>query len=264
MLSSPFAVLQGATPHAIAHRGGAWEAPENSERAFQHAITLGFSFLETDIRATSDGVAVVFHDPSLDRTTDREGLIRELTWDTVSKARIHGREPILRLDELLESFPDVRFNLDVKEPNAIIPFVDTVRDSRAWDRICVGSFSHERLVRVRRLAGPRLATSLSPKEIINLRLRSLGLPVRWKPPKAACAQIPISFGAHILAESRFLAAAHELGWQVHVWTVDQPDVMSQLLELGVDGIMSDRPSTLKRVLDGLGLWPSFTPIDSAA
>lgn len=239
---------------AIAHRGGAWEEPENTRRAFQHSIDLGYSLLETDVRATKDDVAVVFHDAHLDRTTDAQGRIRELTWAEVSEARIHGREPILRLEELLRLFPDVGFNIDVKEECAIVPFLNIVRQERAWERICVGSFSHERLTRVRRMAGRRLATSLSPREVMSLFASSRGVPNRWRPPHAACVQIPVGFGGVRLAQPRFIDAAHALGWQVHVWTIDSAETMDELVALGVDGIMTDRPSLLRDVLRTRGLW----------
>jgi glycerophosphoryl diester phosphodiesterase len=252
---SSFPVLRGALPIGIAHRGGAWEAPENSERAFRHCVDLGFSFIETDVRATRDGVAIVFHDADLGRTTDASGLVREMTWQEVSEAKIHGREPILRLDEMLQRFPDTRFNIDVKEANAVAPFLGVVRQAGAWARVCVGSFNHHRLAQLRRLAGPRLATSLSPREVLALRATASGLPTRWTRPRAACVQIPVAMGGITFAESRLVETAHSFGWQVHVWTVDDEEMMSRLIELGVDGIMTDRPSLLRSVLGLLGRWP---------
>jgi glycerophosphoryl diester phosphodiesterase len=253
--TSKYPVLRGALPLGIAHRGGAWEAPENTIAAFRHAISLDFSFLETDVRATKDGVAVVFHDASLDRTTDADGVIREMTWDEIRGVKIHGRFPIMRLDQLLEEFPTARFNIDVKESNALVPFLEVVRAFAAWSRICVGSFSHARLQKVRRLAGPRLASSLSPKEVAALRLRSLGVPFRWRPPEAACVQIPVEIGGVRLVDAKLIEFAHALGWQVHVWTIDDSAIMAELLHLGVDGIMTDRPTLLRLVFAGQGLWP---------
>jgi glycerophosphoryl diester phosphodiesterase len=255
MPTSRFPVLDRPLPHAIAHRGGAWEEPENSERAFRHAVGLGYTFLETDIRATADGVAVVFHDASLDRSTDVRGVIRELPYREVAAARIHGRQPILTLARLLEEFGDTRFNLDIKEINAIVPFVDTVRAMSAWDRIVVGSFSSDRLRRVRRLAGPRLATSMAPREVAELWLQARRPRGSWRPPPVACVQIPPSFGKRVLVEPGLLALAHAHGWQVHVWTIDDPEQMVRLLDLGVDGIMTDRPRVLRDVLRDRGQWP---------
>lgn len=248
-----FAALQSGLPHAIAHRGGAWEAPENSELAFRNAVDLGFTYIETDIRATKDGVAVVFHDASLDRSTNGTGVVRELSYGAVAEARIHGRQQIMTLEQLLETFPGVRFNIDVKEPNAIKPFIDVMRRMNAWNRVVVASFGHDRLRRVRRLAGPRLATSLSPREIASLWLRRQQ-PFKWRTPGAACVQVPTHVGGRTLVEPIFVRAAHTLGLQVHVWTVDDADEMHRLLDLEVDGIMTDRPTVLREVLVSRGQW----------
>lgn len=245
---------------AIAHRGGAWEAPENSKMAFRRAVDLGFTFLETDVRATSDGVAVVFHDGSLDRTTSMTGVIRELPWRRVRNARIHGRQPIMSLTELLEEFPDTRFNLDLKEENAIEPFVDVMRRMNAWERIVVGSFSHNRLTRARRVGGRRLATSQSPKEVTRLWLAARGRGGRYRPPPAACVQVPPTFGGRLIVEPRLLRLAHAIGWHVHVWTIDSAAQMNELIDIGADGIMTDRPTLLREVLRQRGLWrPELPP-----
>jgi len=239
---------------AIAHRGGAWEAPENSKLAFRHAVDLGFTFVETDVRATRDGVAVVFHDASLDRTTTGQGTIRELPWHTVRGARIHGRQPIMTLTELLEEFPDTRFNLDLKEPNAIEPFVSTIRRMNAWDRIVVGSFSHDRLRRARRTGGARLATSMSPPEVLRLWLAARGRGGLYRPPPAVCVQVPPVFAGRQVVEPALLSLAHSIGWRVHAWTIDSAEEMSQLIDIGADGIMTDRPTLLRQVLRDRGLW----------
>jgi glycerophosphoryl diester phosphodiesterase len=239
---------------AIAHRGGAWEAPENSRMAFQHAVDLGFTFIETDVRATADGVCVVFHDAWLDRTTDGRGLVRESSWNSVAQARIHGRQPVMSFEQLLEAFPATRFNIDVKEPNAIEPFVAVMRRTGAWRRVVAGSFSHERLTAVRRRGGHRLATSMSPREVLRLWLAARNRGRRWQPPPAACVQIPPMFGRRVVLEPRLLDLAHALGWPVHAWTIDTAGEMDRLIELGVDGIMTDRPTLLRAVLQQRGMW----------
>ena len=248
-----FSALRSALPIAIAHRGGAWEAPENSEIAFRNAIDLGYTYIETDVRATKDGVAVVFHDSHLDRSTTGEGRIRDLSFAAVASARIHGRSEIMTLDRLLSTFPGVRFNIDVKEPNAIVPFIDAMRRAKAWDRVVVASFGHDRLRRVRRLAGPRLATSLSPREILSL-WRKRNSPDKWQGPAAACVQVPPRFGGRQLVEPVFVRAVHALGLHVHVWTVNDAAEMHDFLDLGVDGIMTDRPTILRDVLQSRGQW----------
>jgi glycerophosphoryl diester phosphodiesterase len=235
---------------AIAHRGGGAEAPENSLSAFAHAVDLGYTELETDIRATSDGVAVVHHDATLDRTTDARGLIRTLPWSQVRRARIHGREPVLRLEEALEAFPDVRFTLDVKEAGSVPALIAALGRISATDRVVIGSFSHSRLTRVRQSL--TVETSASPREVLALvaaarRSRRVRIPARY-------AHIPPSFARIPLAEPGFISTAHALGLEVHVWTIDDPDTMHHLLDLGVDGVMSDRPSLLRDVLRSRGVW----------
>lgn len=236
---------------AFAHRGGSLEAPENSLRAFQRAFSLGFIEMETDIRGTRDGIAVVHHDAILDRTTDRVGQVKDMTWSEVSRARIHGHEPMLRLEELLEAMPDARFTLDAKDEAAVPALLAALTRTRAQDRVCIGSFSHRRLSQVRRSAS--LTTSASPREVARFVVataagRRASLPADF-------LQVPPNIGRRQLVDGRFVAAAHAAGLEVHVWTIDSPGRMHELLDLGVDGIMTDRPSVLREVLQTRGLWP---------
>ena len=156
----------------MAHRGGAIEHLENTLPAFQACVDLGYRYLETDVRVTADGVLVVFHDPTLERVTDRTGRIEALPWSEVSTARIGGREPILRLEDLLGAWPDVRFNLDIKAAGVLAPLVRTVRRLKVADRICLGSFSDARIAAARRLFGPSVCTALGPRGVAALRLSS--------------------------------------------------------------------------------------------
>lgn len=249
-----FPALAAPTPLAIAHRGGSWESPENTSAAFEAVHRLGFRYFETDVRATSDGVALAFHDAHLDRLTGSPALIRETPWDTVRSARIHGHAEILRLDDLLMAFPDVVFNIDVKESASIGPFLEAVRRTGAGDRIVAAAFSHRRLTAVRRALGPRLATSLSPREVAGIRMAADGRGARLLPRWAACAQVPESFGGRVIVDQAFVDLCHAIGMQVHVWTIDDEESVRRLLDLGVDGIMTDRPTMLKSVLQSLDRW----------
>jgi glycerophosphoryl diester phosphodiesterase len=250
-----YAFLDGPLPLAMAHRGGAIEHLENSMPAFEACVAMGYRYLETDVRATADGVPIVFHDPVLERVTDSTGRIDQLSWSQVSRARIGGREPILRLEELLGAFPDVRFNLDIKAAGVLAPLVRTIRRMRVADRICLASFSDARIAAARRLLGPSVCTALGPRGVAALRLasyrpRAAGL-VRIQ---AGCAQVPLQLGGRALVDERFVAAAHARDLQVHVWTVDTPEEAARLLDLGVDGIMTDRPAMLREVLEKRGQW----------
>jgi len=240
---------------AFAHRGGAGEAPENSLRAFEAAVALGYRYLETDVHATADGVLLAFHDGVLDRVTDRTGTVAEMPYAEVRKARIAGTEPIPRLDELLEAFPRARFNIDPKADHSVGPLIKVLRDARALERVCVTSFSDRRTARLREALGPELCTGLGPKGVARLRASAwVGLEGRLSPFPEGCAQVPHRQYGLKLVDARFVAAAHRLGLQVHVWTVDEEAEMAELLDMGVDGLMTDRPAVLKRVLEARKLW----------
>ncbi len=255
MVPARYAYLDGPTPIAMAHRGGAIEHLENSMPAFEACVAMGYRYLETDVRVTADGVPVVFHDATLDRVTDRTGRVDQLPWSQVTAAHIGGREPILRLEDLLGAWPDVRFNLDIKAPGVVAPLARTVRRLGVADRICLGSFSDARVAAARRVFGPGVCTSLGPRGVAALRLssyspRAAGL-VRIP---AGCAQVPLQLGGRALVDERFVAAAHARGLQVHVWTVDTEDEATRMLDLGVDGVMTDRPAMLRGVLQRRGQW----------
>ncbi|MFJ6383634.1 glycerophosphodiester phosphodiesterase [Kitasatospora sp. NPDC092039] len=253
-------------PLAFAHRGGDLGRPENSLAAFEAAVALGYRYLETDVHATADGVLVAFHDSRLDRVTDRTGAVSELPWEAVRRARIGGTEPVPLLEDLLGAFPGARFNIDVKAAPAVAPLVEAIRRTGSWDRVCVGGFSDTRLAAVRAAAGPRLATSLGPREVARLRLRSLAKPFLPSPARGPlsrrpgapftglCAQVPERHRGVRVVDRAFVRTAHRLGLQVHVWTVDDPTRIRALLDLGVDGIMADRIDVLRDVLGERGCW----------
>ncbi|MFF9220096.1 glycerophosphodiester phosphodiesterase [Streptomyces viridosporus] len=240
-------------PIAFAHRGGAADGLENTARQFRRAVEAGYRYIETDVHATRDGRLVAFHDATLDRVTDGAGRIADLPWREVAHARVAGEEPVPLFEELLETFPEVRWNVDVKAEPALLPFLELVGRTNAWDRICLGSFSEARVVRAQRLAGPRLATSYGTRGVLNLRLRSWGLPVAVR-RSAVAAQVPEAQSGVRVVDHRFVRAAHARGLQVHVWTVNEPERMNRLLDLGVDGIMTDHIDTLREVMEDRGIW----------
>lgn len=247
--------FRDAPPIGLAHRGGSSYAPnvgrENTIAAFRQAVNMGYRYLETDVHATADGRLVAFHDEVLDRVTDAQGTLAEMPWSQVSAARIHGVDPVPLMDELFETFPDTRFNIDVKSPGAIGPLVEAIRRHAAIQRVCIGSFSDARLRAVRRALGPGLATSAGPMSVATTKL----LPAmvhRWLRSPALALQIPVTHRVGptdvTVVTPRLLATAHRLGKHVHVWTVDDAAQMHQLLDLGVDGIVTDRIDTLRDVL----------------
>lgn len=240
-------------PIPFAHRGGAADGLENTVAAFRRAVEAGYRYIETDVHTTADGRLVALHDATLDRVTDGVGRIADLPWDDVRHARVAGREPVPLFEELLETFPDVRWNVDMKAESSLLPLLDLIRRTGSWDRLCVGSFNETRVARAQRLAGPRLATSYGVKGVLGLRLRSLGVPAAVR-RSAVCAQVPEFQSGIRVVDHRFVREAHARGLRVHVWTVNEAEAMHRLLDLGVDGIMTDHIDTLRDVLKGRGTW----------
>lgn len=255
---SPWPFLDHPGPLAFAHRGAHRpEGPgENTMAAFAAAIELGYRYLETDVHLTADGVVVAFHDDHLDRVTDRTGAIAELTWDEVSQARVGpDGDPVPRLDELLATWPEVRINIDPKHDRVVEPLARVIAAAGAVRRVCCGSFSDARLVELRRLLGPELCTALGPRGTAKLAgVAATGGRAPFRTMAAPCAQVPTHFRGVRLVTRRFVRTAHDLGLQVHVWTVDDPAVMAELLDIGVDGLMTDRAEVLKDVLVSRGAW----------
>ena len=225
--------------------------------AFAAAIALGYQYVETDVRLTADGVLVAFHDDRLDRVTGQAGLIRALPWSVVARARVARREPIPQLAELLDTWPDLRVNLDAKTDEVVEPLIRLLAAIDAFDRVCVGAFSTRRVARLRAQAGPRLCTALAPREVIALRAWSWGIrPVGRLVGRGGgnCVQVPLHDHGIPLVDRRTVAAAHRLGLPIHVWTVNHEEVMERVLDTGVDGLMTDRPAILRAVLERRGAW----------
>jgi len=248
-MSWPF--LDWPHPIPVAHRGGAAERPENTMPAFAAAVAMGYRYVETDVHATADGTLLVFHDHSLDRVTDMRGDVGGLTYSTVRKARVQG-EPIPVLEDVLGTWPELRVHIDAKHDLAVPALAAAVERTAAHDRVCVGSFSDRRVAQLRRLTGGKVCTWMGRREIFALRVASLRVPAPRS--SAGCAQVPVRQGRLPLVDRRFVEAAHRRGVGVHVWTIDDSDEMGRLLDLGVDAILSDRPTVLKDVFTRRGIW----------
>ncbi len=285
---------------AFAHRGGAAHAPENSWRAFEHAVGLGYRYLETDVQATMDGTLIAFHDRTLARVTGRPGRIARMNHREVATARIGGTEPIPLLEDLLGAWPDVRFNIDLKDAPAVGPLAAVLRRTGAWDRVCVTSFSASRLRAARRVLDRQVCMAASPIGTVVVRFGGPRRPHEFNRPgrvgagrigrsgpgqgrlgrpgpraadpgrgaaqgsrRAAhlalaerlartgvrCAQVPAQVATHA-----FVNRAHTLGLHVHAWTINSPALMRILLDIGVDGIMTDETVALRDVLISRGEW----------
>lgn len=250
--------LAGRPPRLFAHRGGGAEAPENSRAALEHTVRLGLTYMETDARATSDGVVVLHHDVTLDRTTDASGAIAAYSWTQLERVRDASGHPPLRLAEALAEFPALRFNVDAKSDDVVAPLLAIAREHP--DRVGLASFSDARLAQARTLA-PGVATSLGQGEITRLvglsRLpleRAVALASRLLPRQAVAVQIPVRHRGVPVFTRRLVALAHRLDMEVHVWTVDDPAVAGRLLDAGADGIITDAPALMRLHFEDRGTW----------
>jgi glycerophosphoryl diester phosphodiesterase len=246
-------------PLAIAHRGGMGLAPENTLAAFGRATALGLSYLETDVHTTRDGHLVCFHDSTLRRVTGHPGRIADLDLADVRRLRVGGLEPVPSLTEAMAAFPQARFAIDLKDEASIGAMARLLRANPGWaERTCVaGSWS--RWLRRLQDEAPGVTTALGWRSLTSLvacsrtGVRPLGVRPTG-PTGAAFAHVPLRLGRLPIHSERVIARAHDLGVRVVVWTVDDPATMRALLDMGVDGIITDRPDVLREVLISRGEW----------
>ncbi len=244
---------------AFAHRGGAHHPDlvglENTLVAFQHAWDLGYTHLETDVHATADGVLLAFHDDVLDRVTDRTGRIASTPYASVRRARVGGREPVPTFASLLHALPGASFNVDLKSVRAGALLADLLDAEQAWDRVLVGSFSPRRTGAFRRRTRGRVRTGATPPEAAAFRFLPSGRLARLLTRgRVAAVQVPRRRGRLTVVTPGLVRRAHAAGVPVHVWTVDDPAEMHEVLDLGVDGIFTDRTDLLRDVLRERGAW----------
>ena len=262
---APRPFMEHDGPLFFAHRGGALLRPENTLPAFENGLSFGADALELDIQQTRDGELVVIHDPTLDRTTSGSGPVTSYTLDELRRfdagytftddggASFPYRGQgitIPTLREVFERFPNTRINIDLKEstPDREERLWTLIQEFAAEDRICTGCFDHAALVRFRRLTEGRVATSASPREVRAFVLAAASHTTGWLRPAYDALQVPDTYRAIRIISRTSVEAAHRLGIQAHVWTVDARAHMEALLALGVDGLMTDRPDILADVL----------------
>lgn len=244
---------------AMAHRGGAQHPElrglENTMHAFRHAVALGYRYLETDVHLTLDGHLMACHDEDLVRVAGTEGLIADLVLEEVARARIGGEHPVPELPQLLEEFPDCFLNIDLKSPGTGQAVADLIAATGWHDRICVGSFSLRRTAEFRRLTSGKVATAAAPSEVaafMSLPVPQLRRLVQRR--GIGVLQVPPRRGLVPVVSPGLVRRSHAAGAHVHVWTVDEPAEMHALLDLGVDGLITDRTDVLKDVLEARGEW----------
>lgn len=254
-----------ARPLVIAHRGGAGISPENTLFAYKRAIDLGVDMLELDIHRTSDGELVVIHDSKVDRTTDGSGAISALTLEEIKKLdagfrwtndggktfpfRGQGiKIPTLR--EVFEAFPDIKINIEPKyeTPSPVAPLCNLIKEFNREDKVIVGSFRDEVLEDFRKTC-PDVATSASPSEATMFLARyKIGLSQNSR-PEMQVLQIPQSIGSLAIVDENYIKAIHERDLEIHVWTINDVEDMKHLIKIKADGIMTDYPDRLLKVLN---------------
>lgn len=249
--------LPGPVPRRIAHRGLALDGAENTLRAFSDALAAGADVLETDTRATSDGIALAVHDEDLRRIAGDPRRIDDLDRAAASAVRLPGAEPLATLEDVLGSFPGVPVNIDVKTPSAILPAASAIARTSSAHRICLTSFD-DRTARLA-VAAVRAATGVLPVRSPSRGALAAFVAARCvEAPEAllrrllaryGALQVPIRYRGVPLVSERNIAAAHRAGCEVHVWTIDDPATMRELLVSGVDGIITNRVDLLSELLD---------------
>ena len=252
MTHPSFPFLEHPRPIAFAHRGGSLEAEENTMSAFAHAVGLGYSHVELDVHATSDGAVVIHHDPTLQRMTGDPRAVASLCAAELAGLRTHGGAEIPHLASLFEEHKALCVNIECKSDAVVEPLVALIRQMGIIDRICVGSFKPERVARLRAALGEGLCHSPAHAGVGRLWLAGWGVPVGHL--AFPVVQVPTRFRGIAVVTPRFVRAAHARGIQVHVWTVDERAEMVRLLNMGVDGLMTDRPTLLRQVLEKRGQW----------
>ena len=257
--------MNNARPLVFAHRGGGGLFPENTLEAFDYSAKMGVDFLELDVHSTADGKLVVMHDSSVDRTTDGRGKVNDLTLAELKKLDagylftndggkifpFRGRGiTIPTLQEIFDAFPQMKFNVEPKQttPSITKPMCEMIRERNMTDKVIVGSFRQTAINEFRTFC-PEVATSGTPAEVSEfLAMYKTGIAASYTPPMQAL-QVPVNAGFLNVVSKDFIEAAHRQNLQVHVWTINDANEMQNLIEMGVDGIMTDYPDRLLKLLD---------------
>ena len=228
-----------------AHRGGSEEAPENTLESFRYAIEVGSAYIETDVQLSADGIPYIFHDDDLSRLLNMDVTFNSLHSNQIEELKLFGSYQIPKLETALTQFPNALFQIDLKTDEVALPAMKVIESLNAFDRICIASFSSNRLQKVRK-EFPETCFSMGPKEIFKLLLSSFGL--YNKKVFGDCLQVPIYQYGIKLVTRRFVKYVQSIGLKIHVWTINDVKTMEKLIDLDVDGIITDRPKLLKEVL----------------
>lgn len=230
---------------AFAHRGGANDFVENTLEAFEQSINLGYKYIETDVQATKDNKLVIFHDSDLKRMLDKEIDIASIDYDELCKYKINGIHKIPTFLEAVNSWPEINFNIDPKSQKSAELLINELKSVGNLDRFCIGSFDSHKLYKIREAFDDKICTSMGTNEVVNFYfLRFFGINNISTP----CIQIPYYRRGFKVITAGLIEDAHKFNKKVHAWTIDDPNQMNELIDMGIDGIMTDSPELLKTVL----------------
>ena len=230
----------------LAHRGGSIESYENTLHSFEYSKSIGCKYIETDVQISSDGIPYIFHDESLKRILGDDIIFSSLSSQDIDSIKIFDTHSIPKLEDAHTQFPDLFFQIDVKTDEVAIPALNIITKLNAEDRVCIASFNSERLERIRNI-NSNICISMGPKEILRLLLASFGL--YKKPIQGDCLQIPIYQYGLKLVTKRFVNFAHSRGLKIIVWTINDNKTFKKLIDLNVDGIITDKPKLLIEALN---------------
>tara|TARA_B100001057_G_scaffold490025_1_gene577458 strand:+ start:6287 stop:7018 length:732 start_codon:yes stop_codon:yes gene_type:complete len=233
--------LQHKGLQVLPHRGGAEESFENTIESFDYSRSIGCKFIETDVQTSSDGVPYIFHDDDLSRILNKHIVFSELSSKEIDNLHIFKNKKIPRLDETLEKFPNLSFQIDFKTDEVVKPALDVINKLDVSDRVCIASFSSKRLELVRSI-NPNLCISMGPNEVFKTLIASWGL--YKKSLIGDCLQVPISYYGIRLVSKRFVDFVHTKNLKIMVWTINDVKTFEYLIGINVDGIITDRPKLL--------------------
>jgi len=229
----------------LAHRGGAEESFENTIESFGYSISLGCKFIETDVQVSSDGIPYIFHDNDLNRISNISSNFDSLSSSEIDKLLIFENHKIPRLEDVLNNFPDTSFQIDFKSDEVVAPALEVITKTKSNDRVCIASFNSKRLEKIRN-QHPYLCISMGPNEVFKTLLSSFGLYRNSIP--GDCIQVPIRYYGIRIVTKRFVNFLKSRGLKVMVWTINDVETFKYLIDLKVDGIITDKPKLLYETL----------------
>ena len=230
----------------LAHRGGAEESYENTLESFEYSQSLGCKFIETDVQVSSDGIPYIFHDDDLKRICEIPKKFDSLKSDEIDSLTIFNNHKIPKLEDALNKFPDLSFQIDFKTDEVVEPALNVIQKNNSSDRVCIASFSSKRLERVRSVS-PNLCISMGPNEVFKTLLSRYKL--TNSPLKGDCLQVPMKYYGVKIVTKKFVEYLKSKNIKIMVWTINDVETFKYLIQLEVDGIITDRPKLLFETLE---------------